>query len=212
VGRHDDGGARFAGKAREERRNRQRVRFVEPRGGLVGQEELRPRGHGARDGDPLALAGGEPGGALLRPLGEPDPTQRVEGTLMRLVGSHSAQCEPELDVFPGAQEGRQTRILADDRDVIAAQRRSRLAIEIGHAPAENGNVPSVCLGDPREQMEQGGLAGPGRPRDGNQPARGEGRGQPREDDSLLGAVPIRFLQAPHLGDHLAGGFGRWSRG
>lgn len=59
VRRADDGGARRPRELEEEPGERARVRLIEPGGGLVDEQEPRARGEGARNGDPLALAGRE---------------------------------------------------------------------------------------------------------------------------------------------------------
>ncbi len=50
---------------------------VEVAGGLVGEQHARPREEGARDGDPLALAAGQPRRGLARLVGEPDVRERL---------------------------------------------------------------------------------------------------------------------------------------
>src|SRR5207344_1845838 len=54
------------------------VRLVEARGGLVGEEYLRPRCERPRDRDANLLAGREATDPLLGPLREPDGGERLD--------------------------------------------------------------------------------------------------------------------------------------
>ena len=62
---------------------RERVRLVEPRRGLVGDQDVRPRREGTCDRNAEALAAGEPLDALLRTLGEPDGVERRQRSVPR---------------------------------------------------------------------------------------------------------------------------------
>src|SRR5438067_2252978 len=70
VGRADDRGAGRRGELGEEPPHRTRVRLVEARRRLVGQQQLRPRCESARDRDALTLAHREARDALPRQLVE----------------------------------------------------------------------------------------------------------------------------------------------
>ena len=56
VGRAHDRRAGVSGEACEQEGDGERVRAVEPRGGLVGEQQLRPGGDRPGDRDPGALA------------------------------------------------------------------------------------------------------------------------------------------------------------
>ena len=59
-----------------------RVLRVQVRGRLVGQDDRRPLDDGARDGHALTLPAGQLGRPGIRPVGEPDPFERVHHRLV----------------------------------------------------------------------------------------------------------------------------------
>src|SRR3954453_10354133 len=97
VGRPDDGGPCVVSQPREELADRSRVRLVEASGGLVRQQDPRPRGEGAGDRDPLSLACREAVGAVVQTAPEADA-----GKGFASVSLDAADRKAELAVLQGA--------------------------------------------------------------------------------------------------------------
>ena len=89
VRRADDARARFAREREEETCDPEGVRLIEPGGRLVGEEEPRAGGNGARDRDALTLTRREVGDPALRGPGEADGGERLRGAGARLLAAGS---------------------------------------------------------------------------------------------------------------------------
>src|ERR671936_2721297 len=136
VRRADDRRPALAREPGEERPDRERVRLVEARRRLVGEEKRRPHGERARDRDAAALAGREARDELLGALVEGERVERLERAQPRVDGVDAADREPELDVLARGEERRQTGLLADVADRAAAERGAGGAPERGDVRAE----------------------------------------------------------------------------
>ena len=79
-------------------------RDVEGRGGLVEQQDLRPRGQGTRNGDPLALAAAKRAGIALGVFGgQLDHLQQVRDLTARCCAAQAAvQAQRQLQGLPDA--------------------------------------------------------------------------------------------------------------
>ena len=119
MGRADDCRPGLAREGGQERGDRAAVRLVEAGGRLVREQERRPARQRARDGDALALARREVLDPPARALAQADLGER----LRRGRAAAAPQSEPELDVLEAGQERNETRILADERDPVAAEAR-----------------------------------------------------------------------------------------
>ena len=129
VRRAHDRRAALAREPREEQRDGERVRLVEARRRLVGEEHLRPRRERTRDRDPHLLAGREAPDPLLGPLREPDGRERLDRERRRVRRRDSAQREAELDVLAGAERLDEPRLLADEADVRSPERGAPRAVQ-----------------------------------------------------------------------------------
>ena len=129
VRRADEGRAVLVGDVGEEPAERERGGDVDARGRLVGDDHRRPRGERPRDGDALALAGGEQVGEAVGVLGEPDGDEGVDRALVRVDPVDAADREPQLDVLARGEEAREPGRLADERDRVAAEAGPGIAIE-----------------------------------------------------------------------------------
>ena len=186
MGRADDGGARVAGEPREQDRDGDRVRAVEPGGRLVGQEHERPGRDRPRDRDARPLALREPRDALGRPLDEPDRLERCERVRPRLVAA--AQRERELDVLERRQVRHEAGLLADVGDLLAPQPRARARSSAVRSTPSTVDRAGVRQLEPGEQVEQRRLPGARRAGDRVQPARVELEADVLEDGGRAVAV------------------------
>src|SRR5262249_15090348 len=113
----DDRGPALGDEAREQVAGRGRARLVEARGRLVEEEQVDVGGEGARDRDPLALAGREAVDRVAEPLLEADGAEPFACAL----GRDAAKREAELDVLERGEVRDETRLLGDERDAAAAE-------------------------------------------------------------------------------------------
>src|SRR5436190_1167731 len=72
---------------------------VEVAGGLVGQQQPGLVGHGAGDGDPLALTTGQGRGPVLRPRRQAHAVQQLGGAGAAPAGRHARQRARQLHVL-----------------------------------------------------------------------------------------------------------------
>src|SRR6266576_2914087 len=112
VCRADDRRTGLAGERREQRRQPERVRLVEPRGRLVDEQQRRPRRERTRNRNANLLAGREPRDPLAGALGEPNGDER----LVR-VAVEPADLLAELDVLARAEERDEAALLRYERDL-----------------------------------------------------------------------------------------------
>ena len=117
----DDRDAVLGGELLEKRRDGERVRLVEASGRLVGEEDPRPSGERARNGDALTLAGREARDPLLEALGEPDRLEDLSSVLLGLVGRSAPERGGQLHVLARGQERNEVELLAHERNVRAAK-------------------------------------------------------------------------------------------
>ena len=122
--RADDGRAGLAGQPGEQLTDRSSVSLVESGGGLVGEQDRRPRRKRACDRNPLPLTGRESVGAVVEPGGEAHLGERARGLRCRTAGRAPDE-QAELDVLPRRQMGDEAGFLGDERDVLTAQEGNR---------------------------------------------------------------------------------------
>jgi diguanylate cyclase (GGDEF)-like protein len=171
----------FARNPREELADRERVRVVEPRRRLVGQQEVGLRGEGPRDGDPLLFARREPRHALLRQLLEPDQREHLVDVIS---GLGSAEAKEELDVLAHAQERDERRLLGDEREPVPAERCAAGPVELVEPFAENEDLARARQVEAREQVQERRLARARRAGDDGQPPGADRRAQAGQDGAL----------------------------
>src|SRR5215218_6514631 len=182
----DHGGAALAREGREQGREAERVRLVEPRGRLVDQQQGRSHRNRAGDRDALLLACREPRDALARAFREADGGQRLAR-----VGGEPADLEPELDVLACAQERDEAALLRHQRNLPPPQLGAGGAVEGLHFGARDADLARVGKVEPRKQVEQRRLAGPRRA--------GDHRQAPALEDGVESVEDVRGGRAAAVG-------------
>jgi hypothetical protein len=161
VGGDDHGGAEPVQLAQQHHQP-QRLGVVEIAGGLVGQQQIGARHHGARNRHPLLLAAGQFGGAGLRLVGQPDPAQHFRHIRPDLPLGPSADAQRQGDVVERRQMRQQAEILEHHADT-PAQRRQIAPHGVADIDAEHGQLARLRPDGKMQQPHQAGFAGAGRP-------------------------------------------------
>ena len=100
---------------------------VEVAGGLVGQEDAGLVDQRPRDRDPLALAARELVGAVVHPLAEPDPLQRLRRARSRRSRARDPGVDQrQLHVVQRGGAGQQVEGLEHEPDLPVAHPRQRV--------------------------------------------------------------------------------------
>ena len=99
------------------------------------------------------------------------PTESSAASASGRVSSAAAQRERELDVLERGEVRHEAGLLADVRDLLAAQPRARRAVERGQLGAVDGHGAGGRQLEPGEDVQQRRLAGAGRAGDRVQAAR-----------------------------------------
>ena len=119
VGDHDDRLAELAHGGAHERQDLGARAGVEVAGRLVGEDDLRPAGEGAGDGDALLLAARELRRAVLQAVRQPDGLDDVVEP--GGVGLAAGEARRERDVLGRGQRRDEVERLEDEADAVAAQ-------------------------------------------------------------------------------------------
>ena len=178
MGRADDHCAGCARELGEHEADGKRVRRVQPRRRLVGDDRAWARGHGSGDRCPLPLAGRELGDGPLSVLCEADRGECSERTVSCVARLHTAQRQRELDVLARTEEGDEPDSLADERQPCPPQLGAAGAIERGERDAVEDDRAGVGEVEPGEELQERRLAGARRPGNGAEPPAGERCVQP----------------------------------
>src|SRR5215469_15958666 len=136
---------------------------VEVAGGLVGQHYRRVASDGPGDRDPLAFPAGQLGGAGGGLVPEADPGQRGDGQPPPLVAADAGVKQPVGDV---AQDGLvlgEEELLEHEPDPGSAQRRQLPVAQRRDVQAGDPYGAGCRLVQGAHQVQQRGLARPGRP-------------------------------------------------
>ena len=117
---------------------------IEIAGWFVGQQQTRARGESAGDGDALLLAARQLARIMPRARGESDGGQGLGGARFGLVAPR--QFERQGDIFERGESRHQMKMLKDDADLLAAQRRARVFVERREIAPENPRLAAagVC--------------------------------------------------------------------
>ncbi len=148
----------------------QRVFWIEARGGLVRDQHLRVADQGAGQHRPRELAAGQGGGRLQ--------------ALAHQVAGLDGPGQPGLPAAGQAAEGRQMRGEAQRHQALHGDRplrprvlrqvgpppRQRPAVDAGQRRAVERHLARIGLDQPGQDGEQGRLARPVRPDQGDEPA------------------------------------------
>ena len=111
------------------------VARVEVAGGLVGEQERRLGHQGAGDGHALLLAAGELGRRVVLAAGEADRGQGLAGARGGAPRRAPAVDQRQLDVLERRGARQQVEPLEHEADVVAAQQRELVAVELAHVHA-----------------------------------------------------------------------------
>ncbi len=183
VGDHDDGLAVVVGgPAHEVQQLGGRVRVQLP-GGLVGEDDARPRRQGAGGGHPLLLAARELGGAVLEALAQVEGVDHLLHPVA--VGLAAGDVQRQTDVLERVEGRHQVERLEDEADLVATDLGDLLLGQAGQLGVAD---PGLARGEPVEAghaLHQRRLAGPGGAHD-----RREAPGREVARDAV---------QGPHLG-------------
>ena len=202
MGDDDQGGAGGPGGAGEDLHGLLGGQGVQGAGGLVGEEDPRPAHQGAGDGDPLGLPARQLGGQLVLV-----PVQAELGELGAGAGQGPAargpgQQQGDGDVVQGGQVRQELAELEDEAELGQAQAGALGLVEAGDVAPGVVHAPGVGHQDPGQDVQEGGLARPGRAGDGQDlpghdvqvdaaqgagGAEGQGEAARPHDDSGLGA-------------------------
>ena len=134
----DDRLAAVVGGARAAARARGGGARVEVAGRLVGEDDGRPRGQGAGDGDALLLAAGELRRAVAGAVGEPDAC-RAAAAIRAPLRRAAREAQRQRDVLGGRERRQQVEGLEDEADAVAAQ-----PGELGVVEARRASTPSMA--------------------------------------------------------------------
>jgi hypothetical protein len=114
----DHGRPLLVGDAAQQLHHRAPTILVEGRGGLVGEDERRPVGEGARDRHALLLAATQSVGVRRRAVLHAQVRKQLVRARPRVVPL--ADLAGDLDVSTSGQKGNQVRLLEHEPDVRAA--------------------------------------------------------------------------------------------
>ena len=140
---------------------------VEVAGRLVGEHDGRLRDERARDGDALLLAAGELGGAVAAAVVQADLV-RAGRRRSPCRASRPAMRERQEHVLVGGQHRQQVEELEDEADVLAAQLRDLVVLQLPEARAGDRDVARRGAVERGEDVHQGRLAGARRAHDRGQ--------------------------------------------
>jgi hypothetical protein len=131
--------------------------------------------------------------------GEADLAQEIACLL--LGAAVAPQFAGEHDVLQGSETAEQLERLEHEPDLLAANPRPLLFVEVGEFLSAQGNRPRGWQVQPGEDAEQGRLAGSGSPDDRDGLARIDFEIDAVEDDQLPFGSRNHFLQTTSPDDH-----------
>ena len=167
VSHEHDGGAHLIDLL-EQVHHLARHEGIEVAGGLVGEDQRRVAGNGAGDGDALLLAAGELRGHVLHAGGEPDQLQGLGDALVALRRLHAPIAQRDIDIVVDVEVGYEVEALEDEADLLVAHARARIVREAGHVLAVELVSAGVEGLEEAGDVEEGRLAGAGRPAHGDE--------------------------------------------
>ena len=161
---------------------------VQVAGRLVGQNQLRLGDQGARHPDELLLAPRQLARVEVFLAHDLEPVEGVGHEALPFGPGHVAVRQRHVEVLGDGEVVEQVVALEDEPDVGAAERLPVLGPQ-----AVDGLAEEVVLAGPRrvvhpQNVEQGRLAGAGRPHDGDELARGDVEGDAAQDERAADAV------------------------
>src|SRR5437867_4758218 len=160
VRHHHDGLLELFVQPREQRQYFLGGLAIEVAGRLVRHEDRGVGRDGARDSDPLLLAARELPGKVAHAILQADQRERRLDVLLPLGLGERRQQQRQLDVLVGREHRDQVVELKHEPDVRGAPAGRLGFAQFGDVRAGDRYRPRVGMIDPRDQVQQRGLAGP----------------------------------------------------
>ena len=153
---------------------------------------------GPRDRGPLQLSPRDPRRMVLQTMGEPHPAGPFPGAGQTVLPGHAGQEQRQRDVLRQGEGGEEVEELEDEADPVAPQRRQPLVVQLREVDAVDGHRPRRGPVHAPAEVQERGLAAPGRSHDGHELA-----GRELQTDAPQGvhrglAVAVALVQAPGL--------------
>src|SRR5690606_32634965 len=178
---------------------------VEVAGGFVGQEDPRPRGQGARQGDALLLAAGKLARPVVESMTEPHPLQDLARCALRPPPFFPADEERHHRVLQRGEIRQQVMGLEDEADgVVAKPRQLRLVPPKERLPLEE-DLPCAGLVQSAEDVQERALSGAGLAEERHHLALVQRQVESTQDlDPPLSRQPVVLAQRPRLEERCPG--------
>ena len=174
------------------------VVLVQRRGGLVREDDADVADQRPRDGHPLLLAAGHALGAPAGLVGDADRGQGLQGAAAPLGGGERTREQHVLDVLVRGQDRNEVEALEDERDPFPPQAGPLALAERRDVPAVQADRARVRRVEEAEEIEQRGLAGAGRTRDGQELPGVHVQVDVRERGHGLPVSAVAIGHRPHL--------------
>src|SRR5437667_5174010 len=156
MGDEEQGGTLFLLQPEEQLHDRSTSVEIEIAGRLIGEDDLRARCEGPRNGDALLLAARKLPRIVGEPVAEADTLEMLAGEAERIGGA--LEFERHGDIFERRHGGNQMEGLEDDADRIAAEAGERILILAGERRAVDGDGAGTDALEAGNHHQQGGLA------------------------------------------------------
>src|SRR5262245_26724104 len=140
---------------------------IEISSGLVGEENQRLAGHGARYGDTLLLTARQLARQMLRAMRHADAFERRLHALAAFSAAHAAVGERQLHVLEDAQVANQVEALEDEANLPISDAGALGGAEVRHLPGIQRVGALRWRVEQPEDREQRRLAAARRSRDGD---------------------------------------------
>ena len=197
VGYHDQGGIALPGGVAEKFDRAALVLRIEVAGRFVGENQCRLRDQCSAQCQPLALALGEVGGALVEQVSDACGFRQRRGAVAGapVQGESRSDAVGKQDVVAGAQIVEQLEVLKDHADVANAKVAAPAFVENGDVLTGDRDFARRGDENPGDQAEQGGFPTAGRTDNGERFAILGGEFGNVQTEALAGVVECCVAQA-----------------
>ena len=134
------------------------VLCVKVAGGLVGENDGRPRNERAGDGDTLLLAATQLGGAMLEAALDGQKLAEMVEVVDVERAFAAAHGPGDLDIAHGGEGGEQIELLEDKADAIFAEAGALSIVKSGEVDAIDDDAALGGLGKAAEQVKERGFS------------------------------------------------------
>ena len=210
VGDEEDGLAAFFVLSEEGVHDGAAGLGVEIAGGFVGEEEGGLVDEGAGDGDALAFAAGELGGAVFEAGFEAEVFEEGDGFGFAGAGADEGFVPGggdhggEEGVFEDVEFGEEVVELEDEAEGVVAEVGAAPGAGVGEGASAVEDAAGVGAVEGAGDVEEGGLAGAGGADDGDELAGVEGEGDAAEDLEASGSHLVGLGDVEDLDEGLGG--------